>query len=285
MEKDSAIKIHILHTGKVCVSPGLPFRDTIRNPNPVQLSVLTHYGRKERIWIPVSCYLIEHPKGLILFDTGWSREMSPKGVADKKAQIKHLGLHYFLNQGLVPEGKAVDEQLSDMGISASDLDYVILSHMHSDHASGLKLVKDAKKILLSEEEYSDIHKYAVRYSAGQWKGVKLETFSFEKTGVGPVGKSLDFFGDGSVELINIPGHTNGLTAMKVNHNGKYVLLFADGGYAEKSWKELIPPGTALDTDMAMKSLQWIHDMSLSEDCIESLANHDSAVKPHVITLD
>lgn len=234
MSKNPTIKIHVLHTGKVCVSPGLPFRDVKKNPTPVQLSILTPYGRKNRIWIPVSCYLIEHPKGLVLFDTGWSREMSPEGNSDKKAQIKHLGrLHYYLNQGVVPTGEAVDEQLSAMGIKTSDLDYVIMSHMHSDHASGLKLVKDAKKILLSEEEYSDI---------------------------------------------------NGLTAMKVNHNGKYVLLFSDGGYAEKSWKELIPPGTALDIDMSMKSLQWIRDMSLNKNCVEALANHDSDVNPHVIIL-
>ena len=68
-------------------------------------------------------------------------------------------------------------------------------------------------------------------------------------------KFLKFFGDGSVELINILGHTSGLSAMKINSENKFVLLFADGGYAEKSWREEIPPGTALDEKLALESLR------------------------------
>ncbi len=276
------IKIHVLHTGEVCVSPGLPYHDD-KVKSPLQLGILSPYGRKNRIWIPVSCYLIEHPKGLILFDTGWSREMSPNGEYDKKAQKKHLGfMHYCLNQGRVPMGETAAEQLAKRGIRPEDIDYVILSHMHSDHASALRSFKNAKRILLSEEEYADITKYAYRYATGQWKGVELKTFHLENTGIGPVGKSLDLFGDGSIELINIPGHTNGLCAMKVSNGERFVLLFADGGYAERSWREMIRPGTALDGDMAMKSLKWVHDTALDPNCMEALANHDPDVKPHTI---
>lgn len=65
---------------------------------------------------------------------------------------------------------------------------------------------------------------------------------------------------------------------------KYVLLFSDGGYATKSWQEMIPPGTALDEAQALQSLSWIRETSLHENCIESLANHDPDVTPHVIEL-
>ena len=118
-----------------------------------------------------------------------------------------------------------------------------------------------------------------------WRGVKLETFAFNDTGVGSVGKSFDLFGDGSIELVNIPGHTSGLTAVKLNVGKKFVLLFSDGGYAKKSWQELIPPGTALDEAQAFKSLQWIREMSLNENCVDSLANHDPDILPHEIILD
>ena len=88
-----------------------------------------------------------------------------------------------------------------------------------------------------------------------WDGINFETFDFAETGAGPVGKSFDLFGDGTIELVNIPGHTSGLAAMKISNGNKFVLLFADGGYAEKSWCEEIPPGTALDENLALKSLQ------------------------------
>ena len=53
--------------------------------------------------------------------------MSPQGVFDKKAQIKSLGslVLYEVNQGQVPLGECVDEQLAAMGIKPSDIDAVL----------------------------------------------------------------------------------------------------------------------------------------------------------------
>lgn len=276
------IKIHVLQTGTVCVDPALPFKS--ESKNPIAYTGICR-NPKNRLWLPVSAYLVEHPNGLILFDTGWHREISPNGEYNRRAQIKHMYFrHYLLNQGKLPKGEAIDEQLAKMNIKTSDLDYVIMSHLHTDHASGLKLVKDAKKILVSKPEMDDAIKYPIRYAKRMWDGIKFDTFEFKQTGVGPVGKSYDFFGDGTIELISIPGHTNGLTAMKINNNGKYVLLFADGGYAEKSWKKMIAPGTALDKESAMNSIAWIKEMSSKKECLESLANHDPDVIPHEIIL-
>ena len=118
------MKIHVMHTGEVRVSPYLPFGGD--NCNLLKASGMTT-PKEEWIWLPVSVYLIEHPKGLILVDTGWHRDMSPEGVYDKKAQIKSLGSRvlYNVNQGQIPLGEAVDEQLATMGIKPSDLDYVL----------------------------------------------------------------------------------------------------------------------------------------------------------------
>ena len=104
----SSMRIHVLHTGEVRVSPYLPFGGD-------HCSLLKASGfttpKKDWIWLPVSCYLIEHPQGLILVDTGWHRDMSPHGVFDKKAQIKSLGswFLYHVNQGRIAAGEAIDE--------------------------------------------------------------------------------------------------------------------------------------------------------------------------------
>lgn len=277
------MKIHVLQSGWVNISKSLAFRDVENNPSLVKLSIASSYGRKNRHKFPVSMYLIEHKKGLILYDCGWSRLMSTDGKYSIIDQIKHMSLPLFLaNQGFVPAGKSVSEQLDDIP------DYVILSHLDVDHVSGLNEVKNSKNILVSREELEFASKNKIRYQSDMWKNINLKTFEFEQREAnlnnGPVGKVFDLFGDGSVELINIPGHTPGLSAMKLNNEGKTVLLFSDGGYGTKSWKNMIMSGICDDENLAYKSLEWIREVSILENCIESLANHDGDIKPHTIEL-
>ena len=278
------MKVHVLHTGEVRVSPYLPFGGD--NCNLLKASGMTT-PKEDWIWLPVSVYLIEHPKGLILVDTGWHRDMSPEGVYDKAAQIKSLGSRvlYNVNQGQIPLGEAVDEQLATMGIKPADLDYVLLTHLDCDHANGLRAVKDAKHIIVAQEELDCARKNGfIRYKKKWWEGVDLQTIEWNGT-EGPAQKSFDLFGDGSIKMINIPGHCDGLCAVKITReDGRYVLLFSDGGYATKSWKEMITSGVSLDKEMQRKSLQWIREQSIDANCIESLATHDTDIKPHVIEL-
>lgn len=282
----SEMTIRVMHTGKVCVSPYLPFGG--ESCSPLKASGL--FGsKKDRIWLPISSYLIECDHGKILFDCGWNRSMAPEGKFDKKAQIKSLGSRtlYQFGPGKLAKGQAVNEQLAALGIKPEDLDLVLLSHLDDDHANGLKLVKDAKKIMVSDAEMKFTTKGFLekkRYNPAWWEGTKITTFDWNGT-EGPAGKSYDIYGDGSLVMVNIPGHSDGQCALKIkNKEGKYVLLFADGGYAEKSWKEMIVSGIAVDRDAQRKSLLWIHDQSISPDCVESLANHDTDVVPHVISL-
>lgn len=281
------IKIRIFHTGRVCVSPALPFGGNEKNP----LKMSPIMARKNgRLWLPVSSYLIEHPKGKILFDCGWHREMSPNGEYDKKAQIRSLGsrLLYVVNQGVVEKGQTIDEQLMEIGIKPSDLDYVLVSHLDCDHVSGVGLVRDAKHILVSNDELAGIRKRnpknRVRYQSKWWDGCNLQGFDWNDS-EGPFETAFDLFGDGSVKMVGIRGHSEGLCALKIkNEDGKYVLLYSDGGYADKSWKEMILPGVSSDKEAQRKSLEWIREQSMSENCIESLANHDAEVIPHNICL-
>ena len=283
----SDIKIHVFHTGSVCVAPELPFGG--EHCNPVKASGV--FGKKEdRLWLPVSAYLIECKHGKILFDCGWHRDMSPNGEFDKKAQEKSLGgfALYKTNQGVLPLGEAIDEQLLTLGIKDTDLDMVLLSHLDCDHANGLKLVAGAKQIMVANDEI----KYAtngslmnkVRYNPEWWEGTKMMGFDWNGT-EGPAGKAYDVFGDGSLVMINIPGHCDGLCALKIkNTDGKFVLLFADGGYARKSWEEQITSGIAADKEAQKRSLAWIKEQSLNKNCIASLANHDTEIKPQIIEL-
>lgn len=281
------IKIHIFHTGEVCVAPELPFGG--EHCSAIKASGIFS-SKEERLWLPVSAYLIECEHGKILFDCGWHRDMSPNGIFDKKAQIKSLGSHalYMTNQGRIKKGAAINEQLKEIGINASDIDMILLSHLDCDHANGLKLVADAKQILVSNDELNFAAKKSpvnkIRYNSEWWNGTKIKGFDWNGK-EGPARKSYDVFQDGSIVMVNIPGHSEGLCALKItNKVGKFVLLFSDGGYAKKSWENLITSGIADNKTMQKKSLEWIREQSLNIHCVESLANHDQNIQPHVIEL-
>ena len=269
------IKIHILHCGKVCVDPALPDMTAARR----RLAYTGFLRRKSnRIWLPVSAYLIEHPKGRILFDTGWSRQV-------RDNQKHYLGPFLArVNQAELPTGEAVDEQLAAMGILPADLDYVILSHLDCDHVSGLKMLGGAKNVLISRNELDDARRSPFRYRSKMWEGVRLKTFQFTEPDYGPFGAYFDLFGDRTVLLTDISGHSAGMTAMTVQREGRYALLYADGGYSAQAWRDIRLPGVTRSTGRAARALMWIRDMSMRPNCIESVANHDPGVTPHVIVV-
>ena len=100
----------------------------------------------------------------------------------------------------------------------------------------------------------------------------MECFDWNGTD-GPAGKSYDVFGDGSLVMVNIPGHSKGLCALKITGtDGRFVLLCADGGYARRSWEQLITSGIADDKAAQKKSLQWIRAQSMDGYCQELCAN-------------
>ncbi len=276
------MKVYVIPTGQVYVSRIVPYG--AKNIIDKAKSVLL---KKNWVWLPVVSYLIEHPKGLILVDTGWDRSISPNGTFDKSVQAKSLGsrLLPLINMGLLPKGEAIDEQLAKLGIKTSELDYVVLTHLDCDHACGLHLVKDAKNILVSADELKFANKKSlvnsIRYQDLWWKDVPMKTFDWNGN-EDPFKKSYDLLGDGSIKLINIPGHSDGLVAVKISNGDNYVLLDGDGAYGKFSWEKMILPGISDNPEEQLRSLEWIRKLSESANCIASFATHDPEIKPQII---
>ena len=139
------IKITILRCGTTIVDEALPLSN--RSKNPFAYTGIAR-GKKHKIEVPVTAYLIEHPDAIILVDTGWD-------TAIRKDARKYEGFaNYFASPEKLPEGQAVTEHLDKLGYAPGDIDYCILTHMDIDHAGGLQLIKDAKCIMTSKAEWA-----------------------------------------------------------------------------------------------------------------------------------
>ncbi|WP_288846617.1 N-acyl homoserine lactonase family protein [uncultured Fructobacillus sp.] len=261
----SKIKIHILRTGLVKLDKALPFHGQARNP-----LAFTGVFRSEvnQLILPVSSYLIEHPKGLVLIDTGWHTNI-------RQGNWQELGLQTKINKGYLPANWAVNEQVNRFGYSTSDIDLVLMSHLHSDHASGLKLVKDAKKIMVSSEEWNVANKLPLVYLPGEWQNINIDTYEYNRQGIGAFNRYYDVFGDGSLLQLYTPGHTSGMSATLVRGiDNKYIILAADTGYTKESWQHMITPGVCTSRSKAITSLGWLANLSHDSNCLDIIINHD-----------
>ena len=106
----------------------------------------------------------------------------------------------------------------------------------------------------------------------------------ESSKYGPFKRSYDVFGDESVLMVDVAGHSKGTVATLIQNNGKFVLLIADCGYAKDSWESMRLPGPISDKNKMIKTLQWVRNMAHNENCIKVIANHDPEIKSQTIEL-
>lgn len=267
------IKVTIFHTGKVRVDQAIPLHES----TPLAVTGLFR-GKEKQMVLPVSAYFIDHPKGKILIDTGWDT----KYVTERPTQL--FGMVDKFSAPIIEADEGVDSKLKAVGLQPKDIDHVFISHMDFDHASGLRLIKDAKDIRCSQEEWTACNKFSLRY-VDTWTGIcHVGTFSFTESGIGPVGRSYDVFGDGTLLLVHTPGHSHGLFSVMIRGRNGYVVLGNDAAYLPESFAEHKIPGFTVNDQLAAKALDWLIQCKQDPACIGVFVNHDPTVGEQTLTI-
>ena len=263
------MKVTVLECGRVILPSCALFREEDAFYPFAMITKLR--SRDALINAPVFCFLIEHPNGKkIVYDTAWSSMV-------RAHPWRNMAASHLVDQPILPPGQCINERVAALGYKNADIDYVILSHMHIDHAGGVKNMAGAQKFMVSRAEYEVAGKGGIAaYRKCCWDGVAFELFDYDDLGIGPLGKAKDLFGDGSVLLIATPGHTPGHTSILLRHGGKQLLLAGDNGYARKSWRDGILPGLMKDPENMERSLKWEKDFHDSnDDLIDVISDHET----------
>src|ERR1700680_738030 len=103
-------------------------------------SLLMHGGSSDLVTLPCPAYLIEHPKGLVLFDTG----CHPKVIDDV---IGYWGPLWANIPVKYSQDLTLDRQIKALGYKLEDVKYVVISHLHLDHSGGMYMFPNAKFII------------------------------------------------------------------------------------------------------------------------------------------
>jgi len=192
-----------------------------------------------RVRIPIPSFLIEHPKGHVIFDTGLHRELQTN-PGRLGALAKTFEVHFR-------PGEELGARLRAHGVDPARIDYMINSHLHFDHVGGNADVPNAKLVVQRREwEAADDPDQARRngYNRADFDlGHQLQLIDGEH----------DLFGDGRVVCIPTYGHTAGHQSLRVRlDSGEYVFT-ADSCYMRKVFEQMILPPFAHDYD-AMRAV-------------------------------
>ncbi|MEM8560524.1 MAG: N-acyl homoserine lactonase family protein [Bacteroidota bacterium] len=200
-------------------------------------------------WLPVTCWLVEHPDGPILVDTGETARTSDPGYFDCDP-----GTAFVYERLLRFEVAEVDEigpQLRAFGVPPTSIPTVALTHLHSDHAGGLSHFPDAV-FLLSEIEVRSPAQGALPC---RWPA------HFRPTGVaytdGPFGAfaaSQALTDDGAVRLVPTPGHTRGHQSVLIEGAGRWLLLAGDASFSLDQVQRRAVAGISEDPAAARRTL-------------------------------
>lgn len=254
--ENTRVKLHPLLTAKGLAPPAFFLRVDGR------LAWRRAFGfgvpRSEWLPFPITCFLVEHPSaGAILIDTGFHGSIA----ANPSANLGRLNARFFRTVEMEPDRTAA-AQLRARGMQPADVKVVVMTHLHSDHASAISDFPDATFVVSAAEwaaasDGGPLHGYVKRQFD---HGFDWRLLDFEGSGASSFSgfaRSFDLFGDGSVRTVYTPGHTLGHMSVVLNTARGEVLIAADAVFLRRTLDETHLPHRVADEHLFRRSLREI----------------------------
>jgi len=161
----------------------------------------------------VPCYLIEHPEGRLLWDGGLRSDL-----AVEDGWLEYEGWRMRLDRSLA-------DQLADIGLTYDSIRYAAYSHMHFDHVGAANEAESATVFIQRPE-----------HEAAFAEEIEVPGFDpslydrLEDRELVLLDGDHDVFGDGTVRILYLPGHTPGHQALFVDLSGEGPIVLSGDLY-------------------------------------------------------
>jgi N-acyl homoserine lactone hydrolase len=266
------VQVDVLHFADIPMPHGYVFRPT--GGRTAKLSALVRPSEPSLL-APCLAYVVRHPQvGNVLIDTG----LHPNALKSLRSDFGPMMGAFF--RGLRPCGGPFDQQLQTVGVDPQHVSSVIMTHLHVDHTSGMRLLERAN-FVVAEDEWT-----SATGRRGAWNGyvrghlpekarVRLVDFDEEGEPYGPFPNSLDLLGDGTIRLLSTPGHTRGhMSVLLCLDDRRALLVVGDAAYTRRSIDEQLLPLLSADDRASRESLERLKAFEGQEPQALMVPSHD-----------
>jgi N-acyl homoserine lactone hydrolase len=238
------------------------------------------FTSRQWVTIPINVYVIEHSDGLVLFDTGMDRAVvtNPEYWPDA---VTRLFMRNIFRWNITPQD-TLSLQLESAGYITTDVTKAVISHLHVDHAGGIREIPEAELFVAKEawEHMCGPHpeREAVLRRDLDIPNAKWRQIAFQPTGdplLAPFGESFDLMGDGTMVVLPTPGHMPGSVSVLVRREGSPpLLLVGDLTYAEDLLNRDQVPATG-DKELLRESFAKVRSLKEQLPDLIVLPAHDT----------
>jgi glyoxylase-like metal-dependent hydrolase (beta-lactamase superfamily II) len=250
IERRNTMQIHAIKTGTVAIKTRQ--QQGGRGSGALRL-MNTMLGPTWTKPLPIYAWVIEHPEGVIVIDTGETARTAEPGYFPWWHPYFKLAVKEFVT----PE-EEIGPQLRTLGIPPQEVRWLIMTHLHTDHAGGLSHFPNAE-ILVSRPEYqlaAGLNGRLRGYLPNHWPDwFSPRLVDFDPQAVGPFPESFKLTRAGDVHLVPTPGHTGGHLSVIIEREGVSYFFAGDASYTEQTLLDQVVDGVSLDNQIAQQTLQ------------------------------
>lgn len=220
-------------------------------------------------WLPLYTWVIDHPDGVILVDTGETHATTQPEFYPAEHRALYTGAFRFE----VPPEQHLAARLRALQLDPLDIRTVIITHGHMDHTGGMNDFPHAR-FLFSRQEYEDVRHERGYYLTGHWSPqLQLTPIDYVPEPVFNFSHSYPVTRDGRVRIIPTPGHTPGHQSVVVLEEDHLVILAGDCAFSIPALLQLTIDGVAIDEKAHRATGQQLLELAQSTPVV-LLPTHD-----------